>query len=433
MKKYFKKCIVSLIVLSMFISTIKVDAESRTSVGMKYDKSLLKSVGKYDRNCDGYLSTKEIKRIKTLEINSNKTINLKNIKKMKYLTSLKVEAKAIKNLDEIRNLKNLKKIEIVSKKNKSIDLRKNKKLNSVTISMPKAKGVRFYKRNKIKYLNLSIKKNVWKSARQCKKLKELKLTGLDNSVVKTRKIRKAFFYKVRTKNVIIDNTDSLTEIYVSGANNLEIKNKSKLKLIDLRKCKFEELSFTDYKELKCLDIEECKKMVDLNLNNLPKLEVLVGWKNINVKELSLEGLESVKKINWSDGGLNSLSVAQNNNVERLYLPNNRIKAMDFSKLKKLVRLDISYNGYSGTIDFSPAESLKRVSCYNNNLAEIVAKNHKNLEMLLCSNNKLKVIDLSGSKKVECLECEDNPNVEIYLSNKFEDLVCDKSAVIHKLW
>lgn len=106
-KNIIKTMIILLAVLS--INSLPVMAATR-GISIKNtfsDSKIIKTLSddKYDLNKDGYLSKKEINKIKKLKITTKRTLNLEGISKLNNLQELFIKGRRINTLEEVQKLK----------------------------------------------------------------------------------------------------------------------------------------------------------------------------------------------------------------------------------------------------------------------------------------------------------------------------------------
>ena len=115
MKRILKlSCMFAVVLLVCLGLGMRVDAAARikTSKTNFPDKTIRKLAKSYDKNKDGYLSEKEIKKVKSIEIEFTEIETLKGIEKFSSLEELTlVSVKKLKTLD-FSACKKLKKLTI---------------------------------------------------------------------------------------------------------------------------------------------------------------------------------------------------------------------------------------------------------------------------------------------------------------------------------
>ena len=421
MKKQILLLIFTILSLCMTMPQIaKADTHNiciKTTFKDKYIAEKL-SGKKYDKNKDGYLSDSEIKKIKYIYLKSKKTLNLKSLSKLKNLKDITVKADKIKNLSELKKMSAITDLTIRVKKNKILDLRKNKKLSILDINIPDLKKVNFYSKNKIK--ELKIKMNT--------------LSNLDLN--KCKYLKKLFIYGVKDKEIKISKMNNLKVLNIEQNDNktLNINKCKKLKELYIIRCKFlEKLTLKNFSQLEDIEIGHCENLIIFNTENLPVLNRLVGYTNKKLEKISLNNLPQLTHFSWYDGILKSITIPKNNKIKIFWIEKNNISKLDFSLLKKVHWLIIDDNKISGRLDLSVMPFLNDLSCNNNQITELIAKNHRHIEMLNCVNNQLNLVDFTYSDgRPGHLDCRQNPNAEIYAYIDEDYYFWDSTAKVHDL-
>ncbi len=146
----------------------------------------------YDKNKDNKLSKKEIKNAKKFGSSSTKT--MVKIKPSKYAKYQKKYVKDIKNFKGIEKLTNLQKLVADETTVKTINLKKNTKLNFLQMQDGKLTKLNLNKNTKLKYVYLSYNQLTSLKMEKCKKLLDVELYG---HMVKDLKIDRNKKTKVR--------------------------------------------------------------------------------------------------------------------------------------------------------------------------------------------------------------------------------------------
>ena len=118
----FVKLVLCIMVLSILLAAPQ-SVSAKTKQGINIKTTFSKAMGeemsrqKYDKDQNGYLSKKEIRKIQYIGYtNTDGKINLQGISKLKYIKTLDLEAKYLTNLKEIKKLGRLKKLKLKADK-----------------------------------------------------------------------------------------------------------------------------------------------------------------------------------------------------------------------------------------------------------------------------------------------------------------------------
>ena len=429
MKKIIKGmlCIIALFVLL----TAPQSVSAKTGKGISIEKTFAKGMRDeikrkvYDKNQDGYLSKKEIKHIKKIDLYSRKNlkmqenINIKGISKLKYLEKMSIEADGkIYNLKETEKLYRLKYIKIYAnlKRNRVLDFRKSKKLETLNITIYDSQ-IKIPKNNKIRTLRLIGIQNSISILKNCKQVKKVWIEA--KNIKKSIKLRKRknlseihFIAGVKVDNLEISDCNKLEKIEIRGGevNNCNIKNNNKTKSIEIVSVnKLSSIKLCNMSKLKKIDIENVKKLKTLTIENTPRL----------------------KNVTCMNGMLSELNITGKNSIGEMWLCNNRLTKFEYNNLEDLYSLFINNNQLQGKFDMTLYPSLYRLYCPDNKISILyggVAE--KEIWYINCENNNLSLIDFRGTKNgcILGLDCKNNPNVVIYAT--VEDGSWDSTAKVY---
>lgn len=277
MKKSFRNCVMLFAVMllaAMAWGTEQADAASQVRIDARNfpDKTIRKVARSYDKNKNGYLSPKEISKIKKVRLDKPGGEMITNYKGLERFTNLRVL--------------HCSEAGMKSKKEITLDLSKNKKLEQLRLG----------------YYNLeNLESNVTKlKLTNCKKLKTLDITGVS-----------------RLKTMDVKGCVALKEIRVFYGN--------RLMALDVSSCH----------KLERLLVFESKKLSQLKLGTINKLERLDLGYCPALKTLDLKKQTKLKELDISNAPIRKLNVRNNVRLEVLYLYGVPVTELNLKKQSKL--------------------------------------------------------------------------------------------------
>ncbi|NBI64745.1 hypothetical protein D3Z38_17295 [Clostridiales bacterium] len=282
MKKSFRNCVILFAVAllaAMAWGTEQVDAASQVRINSQNfpDKAIRKVARSYDKNKNGYLSPKEISKIKKVRLDKPGGEMITNYKGLERFTNLRVLHCCEAGMK--------------SKKEITLDLSKNKKLEQLRLG----------------YYNLeNLESNVTKlKLTNCKKLKTLDVTGVS-----------------RLKTLDVKGCVALKEMSISYS--------KRLTTLDVSSChKLERLLVFESKKLSQLKLGTINKLERLDLRYCPALKTLDLGKQTKLKELSVSNAPTRK-----------LNVKNNVRLEALYLYRVPVTELNLKKQSRLKGVQI---------------------------------------------------------------------------------------------
>ena len=400
-----------------------------------------------DYNSDGKLSDKEIRKIKEIELETEKKgkywkLNLRGISRLTSLKELSVSGLVIENREEMEKLRSLQKLDFYQHQDVGIfDLGGMENVTDFKLRSQSAQGVVLKDNKKLKklYLDFAFPKD-FKEVDLCENpnLEELKLNV--DLVEKFRiqnhgKLKKMELY-VSQQTIRVEKLPKLTELEVVGE-------------------KVERLVIQDCPALGTLWIQSCPSLQDLRFARVDKL-----WKvqlsspyhnSINIKKLDFSGLPGLRVLQVSSADLEELILPRSGNLVSLYLDpthlkkldlsqvpklswlslkgsdidrldltkvpqlevleiwrQKKVKKLDFSRLKKLKELHISHMDRVKKLNLPNPKRLKELSIYGcKSLKKINFNKMTNLKNLAVFENKrVKKLDIRKLKKLEHLTWQD---------------------------
>ena len=454
-KKKMKVVAILLLMLGMII----ISGQTAQAKSIKLDKKNfpckdIRTYAKkhYDKNKDGKLSEKELKKAtkiknKIIFINSAKDLNC--LTKLKYLQEIdELRLKNNKSIQELAKLKKLKKLvaidisgglkngHYVGKKLTKVNLKAFKNLREVNLDAPikKLDVSRNGKLTSIALDGTKIKKISLKSMKNLKKLS----VGKDNKEMKSVRIRK----NVRTESIVIKDCPGLENITINVGDSLKelmICNNERLNKLSLmglnarqsvqisgisnvteliwRECDDSILDFSQIKGLKkFVFLGKSGQKIPEIIFSMPTIEELDVSDEVVTKEINLDGMTNLKTLCWAKGVLENIILTDKSKMEYI---------------------DLSNNNLSGDWDLSEYTHLMSLYCSNNHISTINACHLEKLSKVDCKNNNLTRLDLYWTKGLVGIWATGNPNVELFLPyNPYESYYgedgCsfDKSAKVH---
>lgn len=397
MKEGFRKIIfvafiVCIIVLNVNIANAKTNKVNINKTFTGFLKFCMKDKC-YDENEDGYLSAKEIRKIRYIGYtNRDGKINLKGISKLKYIETLVFDTKSLINVDEIKKLSRLKKLKLnVDKfeKNRVLDLRKNHRIQEICIAGGRRKKQIKIGKNHIKKLDLKNVNGGMEAVSKCPKIEKLRIEGDQTS--KSLVIKNNRYIKTIS---LYSKMDALEKITVQSCKNLKelgIYTKSGAKLNNLKS-----IELLNNKKMKYIDVgSNCPNVSKLTVQNLPELRGLYVEKNNFIENLRLENVPKLKTIIWENGKLRNLEIIGKNSLSTMEISNNNFEKFEYPELKNLSELNIKNNKLHGAFNVDNYPKVYEFNLNNNNLTMIYGmEEKKNLRGFYCNENKnLKLVYL----------------------------------------
>ena len=331
------------------------------------------------RDVANYNILKELKKLISLDLGSNKLTDISFLTELKNLTTVDLRNNNLTDVSFLKGLKNLKTLDLSFNNLTDVSfLKELKNLTTLYLSYNKLTDVSFLKELK-NLTTLHLGSNNLTDVSFLKELKNLTIVELWNN--------------------------NLTDVSFLA----ELKN---LTTVDLWKNNLTDVNF----------LVELKNLTTLSLstNNLTDFSFLKELKNLN--ELRLESnnltdlsfVKEFKKLTSLDLRSNFLSDLDNlKELKSLNYLNLRVKKVTdvsfLKSLKKLDELNLSHNDLSEIVDWSGLENLTLLSLTSTNLKDFsFLKQIKNLRILyLATNNLSEVTFLEDMKKLTNLVLSNN--------------------------
>ena len=393
---------------------------------------------KYDLDNNGILSSSELNKANTIQVNG---LGIADFKGCELLPNLSF-------------------VEIIQEKCTAIDLSTCGPFNYLSIQDTPLETITLGNRKELMYFT------IYNTA-----LKEIDLTGCP-------KVTSPYLVRNKLEKLLIRGLSNIQSISC-GENNLTELDLTGLTKLTQLKCSSNNLTTIDltaHTNLTALEVAKNKFSGKFDLSNFNQLKSLSVWGN-EITELVLGDHPDLKSLDASDnkltgkidvsgyGLLESCDVSNNNldefilseknkaitylrlsnnrlkglldvtsleNLENLYAENNSLEEVLLKKHANLKNISLSNNKLTGKIDLSSCTKLSSIYAYNNELSELVFGSHPDLETISVSNNRLEgQIDLSHCPVIRKLYLDNNQLQEIILSNhpELEILYMDMNPLI----
>ena len=316
MKKRIWLMLVLLTVCLLCCATAEEDRGVKLNGEHFPDDVFWKTVKRFDRNDNGYLSAEEIERITVVDLQGKGAESLKGIE---YLTSL-----------EVLNCENNQLTEL--------DLSANTELTSL-----------YCAHNQLKKLN--VQNNAMLENLDCEEnqLTELNLTG--NTELVSLKCGKNQMEELK----LSQNTNLVT-LYCQG---------NYIKALDLTQNTELAEADCDFNWLEELDVSGCSNLINLscaygsleklNVSQCTELEKLFCEMNL-LKELDISRNAKLKELYCENNKLTKLDISRNARLKILYCGDNAIRELDIGKCPDLRILDCENCGLA-ELDISGCKAL----------------------------------------------------------------------------
>ncbi len=321
MKKYMKK-MVWLMMFSFFLLSAGVSAQAVSKVKItdaNFSQEMIKVAREADTNKDNAISKKEATKVTKIKLASNRNADI--FKGLKYFTNIK-KFVYTSNKDR-RNPEQIGKEEISYVQ--ELDLYNFKRLTKVKITCDN---------NYLKKVNL----------KECTNLKDLCISDYpsynpgDPSGIKSlnlkgcKNLEKLDCLYVKVENLDLSGLKKLKEVYIKGADTVNLTKASGLKTLGMRKVKKVQLKGAN--NLEGLYIED-GYMKTLDVSNKKKLKVLECSNSYILEELDVTGCKELKNLNCRRTSIKTLSLKTNTKLEKLVCFKTKLTKLNLKKNKKL--------------------------------------------------------------------------------------------------
>ena len=410
---------------SSYCSTItKEDLNEITSVYINDLKS-------YDPNGIQYLTNLDV-------LNIYGYLHSIDLSKNKKLRSLTLSYSRLTEID-LSNNPNLNFLFLSNKGLSSIDLSSNPNLTYLTLSDDNLSNLDLSNNLKLTNLQLSL------GLTDIDLSKFVNLESLDLSNNKISNIdlssnvnlTNLYLYSNQLTNIDLSNNVKLTDLnlYSNNITNIDLSNNLSLQTLDLSGNKIEEIDLRNNINLKSLDLsgdddhESNLSSVDLSKNvNLESLHL----EKTKLTNLDLSNNSKLKTLFIDYNKLMSLDLSKNVNLENLRSSHSSLVSLNLSNCSNLESLD-AYNNYSlENLDLpNYSEKLKSLYLYGDSkLTSINLSGLPNLNTLNLNHTSIEKIDLSNNTKLTDFYYPDFPKNKLYGKfGKDKEYDIDKSKII----
>lgn len=244
-------------------------------------------------------------------------------------------------------------------------------------------------------------------------------------------LKKLSLYNCELEVLDLSEAANLEELAVSRDDEDEIRGKTHVGRINVRKNRNLKVLTLGALDLKKLDLSQNKKIENIQISDMEipsgvkisellELRKIVLRKTRAVKSLDLSRHKKLEELEISDAGqLKSLILPKNGRLEKMKLSggNNHLKKLDLSGQKELKNLSLSNVSGWKTLDLTKNRKLRTLSLSSMiNMKKLNLKKNVMLRELSISGNGPKKLDLSKNKKLTDLYL-DNPNIRFQLPKK----------------
>ena len=314
---------------------------------------------RWDEDSDGKLSPSEIKKVKYLSVFASEDEKKTSLKGMQYFY-------------------NLKSVDLYAKTMNHIDLRKNKKLESLEISGKKLSGLKFYGRN-LKTVDISVEQYKGDlNLRNLPKLEKVSISSdgkynkIDLSGSKVQSIDIGDHW-TSVKYLDFSNCKRLqyATVQLRNLGKMKMKGSNGLRSLDL------ETYYPEDSTIRKVDVSRMRDLVFLNLS---------GSK---ISQLSVKNNKKLEVLNVHGTNLKKLNLSVNKKLQTLDVGSTKIKKLDLSANKKIRELDVSHTKIR-TLNLSANKKIREFRCGNNRITKMFSlPNPERVELLDISNTKMK--------------------------------------------
>ena len=204
----------------------------------------------------------------------------------------------------------------------------------------------------------------------------------------------------------LKNNIELEELYCDNNElpSLNLQNATKLKLLNCNNNKLQSLDLHANTALKVLSCHT-NEFTSLDLSANSELEEL-NCSNNKIEKLDLQNLTKLKILRASKNALTSLDLKASKALEELFCDDNSLTELDVTECTKLEKLLVGSNDLS-VLDVTKNTKLKQLDLYNNNLTDLDLKANTALEYVNVGYNYLSSLDLSEKPNLHTVYCFHN--------------------------
>lgn len=204
----------------------------------------------------------------------------------------------------------------------------------------------------------------------------------------------------------LKNNTELEELHCNNnaLPSLNLQSVTKLKLLNCNNNKLQSLDLHINTALKALSCHT-NEFTSLDLSANSELEEL-NCSNNKIEKIDLQNLTKLKILRVSKNTLTSLDLKASKALEDLYCGDNSLTELDVTECTKLETLLAGFNDLS-VLDVTKNTKLKQLDIYSNNLTDLDLKANTALEYVNVGYNYLNSLDLSEKPNLHTVYCFHN--------------------------
>ena len=353
------------------IKPVKIDEKHFPDENLRWEIS-----ESFDKNKDGILSKKEIRKAKELEVLNYSTLkrslNFSGIEYLPYIKKIGIYSYKIKQKDLNRYpFTKAKKIELSNNHMKSMDFSACKELEELECSNNNVlQEITVKKNKKLKRLDLE-------ACHRLKKLDISKNDKLERIRISENKTKGGFLLKGAKKLKVI-------KLFNSKLSGVRIENCPKVKEVDITYSTTESLVLKKCPVVNKIDLSETS-LNRLSVSQPDALTTLIAFHtNLNVD--GIKQYKNLKELSIGDTSLLELNANLWPKLKRLSVSGClEMTKLDVGSLDDLEHLDAEYTRITA-LDLSGKYQLKELTCFNY-LEEINLTGVTNLKKVLTDKRK----------------------------------------------
>lgn len=334
------------------------EAASKIKIDTKHfpGKIFREYVKAFDTNKDGYLSEKERKAVKRIELDNGKFTSHDPISKAPI-----VDLKGLEYFPQTEEL---------------------------WVSCYRLKNMKFEKLKKLKMVQFA----------RCKKVDRTK-SDETYDFTKNKKLRKVDLHSIgnTVKKILFAKDNEIERLLLTVPEQMDTVDLSRLSQVEY-------LEISGYKsKVESIDLSQCVSLREVWISGLTKLT-----------RLDCSNCTDLRELQINDSHLASLDISKNKKLERLDVSSNYFSKLDVSQNTELYNLNCSKN-FLETLDIAMLKKLRYLDCRGLGLKELNLKGNPELESVSCQVNCLEALDVSENKKLSGIHCDANPLEELDVS------------------
>ncbi len=218
---------------------------------------------------------------------------------------------------------------------------------------------------------------------------------------------------------------------VCGDNNnlgyVDLSNNKLLETISFENSGLTSIDLSNNEAVEYVDVSN-NSITEFDLSNNAQIDSLFCSYN-NIAQLDVTSCSNLRYLYCGDNDLVNLNVKNNGELLHLNCDNNLLDEIDVSGCPKLIVFYCGNNNLS-EVDLTDKGSLLNFRCSNNDISYISLSGAQNLKEAECQENGMLEIDISNNTKLNYLNVDDNNLTHIDLSNNtsLERLYCKNNKM-----